>query len=99
MPIYPCRSGLFHKQKVAKFIQPGKPQQNAYIESFNGNLREECLNEELFFDVDDALSKIEARRQDYNQHRPHRSLGQRTPAEIIEEYEKQLTETLETVRL
>jgi putative transposase len=81
------------------FIQPGKPQQNAFIESFNGKLREECLNEELFFDVADAQSKIEAWRQDYNQHRPHRSLGQRTPAEFIKEYENQLTERLETARL
>jgi len=81
------------------FIQPGTPQQNGFIESFNGKLREECLNEELFYDLADAQTKIEAWRTDYNEHRPHRSLGQRTPAEFIREYENRLTEKLETVRL
>lgn len=81
------------------FIQPGKPQQNAFIESFNGKLREECLNEELFYDLSDAQTKIETWRSDYNHQRPHRSLGQRTPAEFIEEYENQLTNNYETVRL
>jgi len=81
------------------FIQPGKPQQNAFIESFNGKLREECLNEELFYDLADARSKIEAWRINYNEHRPHRSLGQRTPAEFIKDYENRLTENLEIVRL
>lgn len=81
------------------FIQPGKPQQNAFIESFNGKFRDECLNEQLFHDMTDAQSKIEAWRIDYNENRPHRSLNQRTPAEFARNYEKQLTETLETVRL
>jgi putative transposase len=52
------------------FIQPGKPQQNAFIESFNGKLRDECLNEHLFFDLNDARTKIEQWRIDYNEHRP-----------------------------
>lgn len=81
------------------FIQPGKPQQNGFVESFNGKLREECLNEELFHDLADARVKIEAWRTDYNMHRPHRSLGQRTPDEFIRKYENRLTENLETVRL
>jgi putative transposase len=81
------------------FIQPGKPQQNAFIESFNGKLREECLNEELFYDLSDAQIKIETWRSDYNHLRPHRSLGQRTPTEFIEEYENRLTKNYETVRL
>jgi putative transposase len=81
------------------FIQPGKPQQNAFVESFNGKLREECLNEELFYDLADAQVKIEAWRIDYNELRPHRSLGQRTPAEFIREYENRLTENQKTVRL
>lgn len=87
-----------HQIKLS-FIQPGKPQQNGFIESFNGKLREECLNEELFYDLADAQTKIEAWRIDYNEHRPHRSLGQRTPAEFIREYENRLTKNLETVRL
>lgn len=87
-----------HHVKLS-FIQPGKPQQNGFIESFNGKLRVECLNEQLFYDLADARAKIEAWRQDYNENRPHRSLGQRTPAEFIKEYENRLTEKLETVRL
>lgn len=87
-----------HHVKLS-FIQPGKPQQNGFIESFNGKLRVECLNEQLFYDLADARTKIEAWRKDYNENRPHRSLGQRTPAEFIREYENRLTEKLETVRL
>lgn len=89
-----------HRRGVRlSFIQPGKPQQNAFVESFNGKLREECLNEELFYDTVHARQKIEAWRQDYNRCRPHRSLGQRTPEEFIKEFENRLTEKLETVRL
>lgn len=64
------------------FIQPGKPVQNCYVESFNGKFRDECLNENLFFDVHDAREKINAWRQDYNHVRPHRSLDQATPMEF-----------------
>ena len=81
------------------FIQPGKPPQNAFVESFNGKLREECLKQDLFYDIVDAQEKIEAWRQDYSQCRPHRSLRQKTPEEFIKEYENRLTEKIETVRL
>lgn len=81
------------------FIQPGKPQQNCFAESFNGKFRDECLNEELFYDLADAKNKIEDWRVDYNENRPHRSLNQRTPAEFINIYKNQLTENCETVRL
>jgi putative transposase len=57
------------------FIQPGKPAQNAYIESFNGRLRDECLNANWFTSLSDARRKIENWRQDYNQQRPHSSFG------------------------
>ena len=63
------------------FIRPGKPVDNAFIESFNEKLRDECLNENWFVDLDDARTKIEAWRIDYNQVRPHSALGNRTPAE------------------
>lgn len=63
------------------FIRPGKPVDNAYIESFNGKFRDECLNEEEFLDLLDARTKIEAYRVDYNTVRPHSSLGNRTPTE------------------
>jgi putative transposase len=64
------------------FIAPGKPSQNAYIESFNGKLRDECLNENLFLNLGHARDLIEAFRQDYNEIRPHSSLGGLTPAEF-----------------
>jgi len=63
------------------YIDPGKPQQNAFIESFNGSLRDELLNEELFDSLDDARRKLALWRYDYNHVRPHSSLGNQTPAE------------------
>ena len=64
------------------FIQPGKPVQNSFIESFNGRFRDECLNANWFENLADARRKIEAWRMDYNQHRPHSSLAYRTPEEF-----------------
>jgi len=64
------------------FIQPGKPAQNAYAESFNGRLRDECLNASWFTSLSDARRKIEDWRQDYNQQRPHSSLNYVPPAEF-----------------
>jgi putative transposase len=62
------------------FIEPGKPVQNAYAESFNGRLRDECLNQHWFVSLGDAQRTIESWRQDYNAVRPHGSLANRTPA-------------------
>jgi len=64
------------------FIDPGKPTQNAYIESFNGKFRDECLNENWFMSLEEARMKIEAWRKDYNQVRPHSALGYQTPEEF-----------------
>ena len=61
------------------YIDPGKPQQNAFIESFNGSLRDELLNEELFDTLDDARRKLALWRYDNNNVRPHSSLGNGTP--------------------
>ncbi|WP_347141050.1 IS3 family transposase [Paracoccus sp. SSK6] len=63
------------------YIDPGKPQQNGYIESFNGSLRDECLNEEIFDSLADARRKLALWRYDYNHVRPHSSLSNKTPAE------------------
>ena len=63
-------------------IQPGKPTQNAHVESFHGRLREECLAVSWFQNLFDARRKIAAWRTDYNQERPHSSLGYRTPKEF-----------------
>jgi putative transposase len=64
------------------FIDPGKPVQNASIESFNGKFRDECLNENWFVSLQDARERIEAWRRDYNQVRPHSALGYQTPEEF-----------------
>ena len=67
------------------FIRPGKPVENAFIESFNGRLRDECLNVHQFTSIEDAKAKIEAWRVDYNQRRPHSSLGHLTPNEYAQQ--------------
>ncbi len=65
-------------------IQPGRPMQNGHVESFNGRLRDECLNANWFRTVADARAKISAWRDEYNGERPHSSLGYRTPNEFAE---------------
>ena len=65
-----------------EFIQPGKPVQNAFSESFNGRLRDECLNANWFTSLADARRKIENWREDYNLRRPHSSLSYMPPAEF-----------------
>ena len=64
------------------YIAPGKPQQNAFVESFNGRLRDECLNETLFSSLSEARSLLAAWRDDYNRARPHSALANRTPEEF-----------------
>lgn len=81
-----------YQNKVAlKFIQPGKPVQNAYIESFNGKFRDECLNQHWFVNIEDARIEIEKWRKDYNENRPHSSLRMKTPSEFAKQYEVELT--------
>ena len=63
------------------FSRPGKPTDNAFVESFNGRLRDECLNTHWFLSPEDARAKIEAWRRDYNESRPHTSLSWLTPVE------------------
>ena len=70
-----------HRVKL-EFIQPGKPMQNAFVESFNGTFRDDCLNENWFMDLEDARRIIENWRVDYNEVRPHSSLDDRTPGEF-----------------
>lgn len=62
------------------FIRPGRPVENGYIESFNGKLRDECLNVEVFFSVTDAREKLVRWCRDYNDIRPHSALDDRAPA-------------------
>jgi putative transposase len=72
----------YQRQVKLDFIRPGRPMENGHIESFNGRLRDECLNAELFSDLVDARTKLEAWRRDYNESRPHSSIGNLTPIEF-----------------
>ena len=65
------------------FSRPGKPTDNAFIESFNGKFRAECLNASWFLSLAEARSKCEAWRRDYNEVRPHSSIGQKAPIELV----------------
>lgn len=73
-----------------KFIQPGKPTQNAFVESFNGKFRNECLSQHWFEDIEIARKEIEEWRLDYNENRPHRSLKMQTPNEFAKQYQAML---------
>ena len=69
-----------HSGVKLHFIQPGKPTQNAFVESYNGKFRDACLNEHWFVTITDARRHIEVWRIHYNTIRPHSSLGNQTPA-------------------
>lgn len=73
---------LREQQVGPAFIPPGKPWHNGFLESFNGKLRDECLNREWFRDLREAKILIEAWRQFYNHQRPHSALGYRAPATV-----------------
>lgn len=80
----------YERGVLLHFIEPGKPQQNGYIESFNGKFRDECLNEHWFRSLPHARRIIEEWRVDYNVNRPHSSLGNLTPEEFRLDYAQQL---------
>src|SRR5712692_5409187 len=77
-----------------RFIAPGKPMQNGFCESFNGRMRDELLNESLFFGLDHARTRITDWAEDYNDQRPHSALGYLTPAA----YAANLTATCDRLR-
>jgi putative transposase len=72
----------YHNRVQIDFSRPGKPTDNAHVESFNGTLRAECLDVHSFATLTEAKQVIEDWRQEYNESRPHRSLGERTPSEF-----------------
>lgn len=77
-----------YRQGVAlRFIEPGKPVENAYIESFNGKFRDECLNENWFTSLYEARTIIEDWRRDYNEERPHSALGGLPPGKFAKQIE------------
>jgi len=80
-------------------IAPGKPTQNAFVESFNGRLRDECLNEHLFDRLSEARQIIEAWRVDFNLNRPHTALGGLAPSQFVQKYHPRRPAALELQRL
>lgn len=76
----------YRKGLKLHFIEPGKPQQNCYIESFNGKFRDECLNEHWFVSMRHARDTIAAWRREYNGERPHSSLGYLTPKQFADSF-------------
>jgi len=82
-----------HKVEL-RFIQPGMPMQNGFVESFNGRFRDECLNARVFLNLTHARWIIELFRKDYIEERPHGSLKDKTPLEFKTEYYKNIGENL-----
>ena len=79
---------------ILEFSRPGKPTDNAYIESFNGSLRDECLNVHWFEGLTDAQEKMDAWRKEYNESRPHKALNNLAPLEFKASWDEQNTEIL-----
>ncbi len=73
----------YENKVTMDFSRPGRPTDNALVESFNGSLRDECLNVHWFLSLEDAQEKIEHWRQEYNQYRPHSSLNNQTPEDFV----------------
>ena len=73
----------YQKGVVLDFSRPGKPTDNGFIESFNGKFRTECLNTHWFMSLDDARTKMEAWRRDYNEVRPHSAIGNKPPITLL----------------
>jgi putative transposase len=82
-----------------RFIEPGKPVQNAFVESFQGRLRDECLDRHWFLGLGDARQTVEAWRDDYNRARPHSALGYRPPAEFRRFFEESTIKRQELIGL
>jgi putative transposase len=74
----------YHHRVQIDFSRPGKPTDNCFVETFNGSLRDECLNVHWFETLEDAVEKVEAWRVEYNESRPHQALGELTPARYAE---------------
>ena len=96
-PEFTCKAmdqWAYERGVQLKIIQAGKPTQNAYIESFNGRFRDECLNDHWFRDLDHARELIADWRRDYNEARPHSALGYETPAAFAASH-RRLSDSLE----
>lgn len=80
----------YENNVILDFSRPGKPTDNAFIESFNGSFRDECLNVNWFLSLEDAKEKISAFKKEYNHFRPHSALGNLTPVEALSRHPKSL---------
>ncbi len=78
-----AQASIARQNAVLDFSRPGKPTDNAFIESFNGKFRAECLNAHWFMSLEDAREKMEAWRRDYNEVRPHSAIGNKPPIELL----------------
>jgi putative transposase len=78
----------YENKVTLDYSRPGKPTDNPFIESFNGSFRDECLNVNWFLSMEEAAEKIDARGEEYNDFRPHSSLNELTPNQVIEMYKK-----------
>ena len=78
----------YENKVILDYSRPGKPTDNPFIESFNGSFRDECLNVNWFLSMEDAEEKISTWREEYNSFRPHSSLNDLTPNEVVEMYQK-----------
>ncbi len=76
----------YHYKVEIVFSRPGKPTDNAFVESLNGTLRDECLNAHWFISLADARKQIERWRVEYNESRPHRVFGEVPPAEYVRQF-------------
>jgi putative transposase len=76
----------YENNVILDFSKLGKPTDNPYIESFNGSFRDECLNVNWFLSMDDAVKKIKEWKDEYNYFRPHSSLNDLTPYEVVKTY-------------
>jgi putative transposase len=73
----------YENKVTMDYSRPGRPTDNPFVKSFNGSFRDECLNAHWFLSLQDAVDKIEAWRNDYNEYRPHSSIGNLTPSEFV----------------
>lgn len=78
----------YENKVTLDYSRPGKPTDNPFIESFNGSFRDECLNAHWFLSLEDAYEKISSWVEEYNHFRPHSSLNDLTPAEVVEQHQK-----------
>jgi putative transposase len=90
------RTWLACQQVTTLYIEPGCPWQNGYGESFNGTVRDECLNLHVFISVAEAGVRLESFRRHYNQERPHSSLGYRSPAEFKHDWAQTQAEAVDS---